>query len=68
MNGYHLKERQMESNPVIYRGFEIYCAFNYTSGKSDYEVYPADGEEGWIEPYTTVDNIKISIDEKLSEA
>lgn len=58
----------METNPTIYRGFEIHCVFKYTSGKSDFEVFPVDGEKGWMEPSTTIENIKISLDEKLSEA
>lgn len=57
----------METDPTIYRGFEIHCVFKYTSGKSDFEVFPVDGEKGWMELYTTLDKIKISIDEKISE-
>lgn len=58
----------MEDNLVTYRGFEIICVWEYTSGKSDFEVFPIDGESGWIEPYTTLGKIIISIDEKLAEA
>jgi hypothetical protein len=54
--------------PEIYRDYLIEPIFVYTNGKADFNVYPESGKEcGWIEPSTTIERIKDSIDEKLSE-
>lgn len=50
--------------PIIYKGFLIKPVYKYTNGKGDYEVFPDSGNEpGSLYPSTTLEAIKIEIDE-----
>lgn len=50
--------------PIIYKDFLIKPVYKYTNGKSDYEVFPDSGNEpGSLYHSTTLENIKIEIDE-----
>lgn len=54
--------------PIIYRGFEIHCLFNFSNGKSDYNVFAPDADYGYMAPEQTLDQVKNEIDEKISES
>lgn len=50
--------------PIIYKDFLIKPVYSYTNGKSDFEVFPDSGNEpGSLYPSTTLEAIKIEIDE-----
>lgn len=54
---------ETERNTVTtYRGWEIHPVFNYTNGKSDWEIFHE--EEGEMIPSTTYEELKKYIDEK----
>lgn len=51
-------------DPIIYKDYLIKPVYHYASGKSDFEVFPDEGrEEGRMYPSTTLEEIKIEIDE-----
>lgn len=54
--------------PELYKDHLIVQVFQFTSGKNDYEIFPENGnEQGWIAPNTTLENVKIDIDERVNE-
>lgn len=56
---------ETERNTVTnYLAWEIHPVFNYTNGKSDWQIYPEDGEHGEIIPSMTLEELKSYIDEK----
>lgn len=53
-----------ESTETYYKGFLINEVYKYSSGKSDFEVFPDNGNEaGSMYPYTTIGKIMAEIDE-----
>lgn len=53
--------------PELYKDHLIITVFQFTSGKTDYEIFPELGaEQGWIAPNTTLENVKIDIDERIA--
>lgn len=51
-----------------YRGYIISPVFHYNNGKSDFNVYRPDGESGYMEHMTTLEQVKKDIDEKVEES
>ncbi len=50
---------------MIYNGWLIQEVFRYTNGKSDWQIYPDEGNEpGYIVPSKTLEEVKQDIDER----
>ena len=48
---------------ITYLDYKLVPVFNYTNGKSDWQIYKKDAEQGIMIPYKTLDQVKEQIDE-----
>lgn len=54
--------------PTIYRGFQIDPVWAYTNGTYDVQYYRiSDQEDSGMAARTTLDQVKLAIDERLEE-
>lgn len=52
---------------MIYNGWLIQEVFRYTNGKSDWQIYPDEGnEQGYIVPSKTLEEVKEEINERCT--
>ena len=52
---------------ITYRNWTIEVDFAYQSGKFDFNIFPPDGEPGFMMPYTTIEMAEADIDERISD-
>ncbi len=56
---------------IQYRQHNIQPTYNFSNGKADYTVWPTvdedNQENGWVEPYASLEDVYRSIDEIHSE-
>lgn len=56
-------ELQVRPEVTTYRNHLLVPVFNYTNGKSDWQIYPKDADYGWMERTRTLSEVKEQIDE-----
>jgi hypothetical protein len=58
---------QRNTMETTYKGFVIKEVFRFRNTKSDWQIYPPDGEYGTIFPYSTLEDVFEFINDKLED-